>query len=126
MDSKSDLPPSYYDVTGITTTSTRLQRSTTNEEQPTAQRSYHCTKTPTKDLSQTETVSIDVDSIQVTFQYTNVLCEQSETHSLHDYEIPQRLPGIHRDISSNNMHPGHHEETVRFDLKYKHVHTPQY
>lgn len=91
-------PPSYYDVTGI---------SSCERLHPESSEGPNSSRTCTRQHSTPENVTLDIDSIQVTFQYTNPLCEQSNSSS--STEIPQVLPGL----PSSNLYSGQHGQTAQ-------------
>jgi len=82
VSSKQDLPPSYYDVTGINSCE-RLHPQ--NVDSPISENRH----------AAADSVTLDMDSIQVTFQYTNTVCEQSsDLPPSYTSEIPLVLPGM--------------------------------
>jgi len=90
VSSRQDLPPSYYDVTGINSCERLHPKNVALQDSPFS--SEGCNRPAGSD-----SVTLDMDSIQVTFQYTNTVCEQSSDSELppsYTSEIPLVLPGL--------------------------------
>jgi len=77
-DKKEELPPSYFEATG-------------------KQKKKDQAKTSSEESGGEGEVTLDLDSIQVTYQFTNPAAEQSSNY---DYERQWSLPGMGSRTSS--------------------------
>ena len=78
-DRKEELPPSYFEATG-------------------KQKKKDHAKTSSEESGAEGEVTLDLDSIQVFYQFTNPVAEQSLNY---DYERQMSLPGMGSRTSSN-------------------------